>query len=123
MSFIVCLPTLLRQVRQDYYDNNKTLLILRIVKARSRQSSSANSPYPEGQDNVDILDKPESRDRSFRGMCLQRDSHRSVLTGHMDPKHWKKLGSPEGIYVWPLDAAHIIPFAYASWEKSSVIYP
>jgi hypothetical protein len=97
------------------------------VKARSKQPSVTDSPYPKRQENVDVvaatLDKPQTRDLSFRDMCLQRDSYRCVATGHMDTDYWEKLGSLEDIDFRPLKAAHIIPFAYSSWDKSSVIYP
>jgi hypothetical protein len=41
----------------------------------------------------------------------------------MDTDYCEKLGYPEDIDFGPLEAAHIIPFAYSSWDKSSVIYP
>ena len=96
------------------------------MKARSKQPSVTDSPYPKRQENVDIvaatLDKPLTRDPSFRDMCLQRDSYRCVATGHMDTDYWEKLSYPENIDFGPLEAAHIIPFVYSSWDKSSVIY-
>jgi hypothetical protein len=98
------------------------------VKSRSKQSSVTDSPYPKSQGNVDIvaamLDKPQTRNSKFRDMCLKRDSYRCVVTGHMDTDYWDKtLGNPEGIDFGPVEAAYIIPFAYASWDKSLVIYP
>lgn len=58
------------------------------MKARSKQPSVIDSPYPKRQENVDVvvatLDKPQTRDLSFQDMCLQRDSYRCVATGHID---------------------------------------
>jgi hypothetical protein len=127
MSFIIYSLALRYQVSLEYYNNQKVSLILKTVKARSKQPSITDSPHPKRQENVDIvattLDKPETRNLSFRDMCLRRDSHRCVVTGHIDTTYWEKLGCPEEVDYWPLEAAHIIPFAYASWDKSSVIYP
>jgi hypothetical protein len=84
------------------------------VKARSKQPSVTDSPHPKRQDNVDTvaaaLDKPKNRDSSFRGMCLQRDGYRCVVTGHMDIDYWEKLGCLKEMDFRPLKAAHIIPF-------------
>jgi hypothetical protein len=38
----------------------------------------------------------------------------------MDFEHWNELGRPKEIHFGPVEAAHIIPFAYASWDESSV---
>lgn len=38
----------------------------------------------------------------------------------MDTKHWDKLGSPSDVSFDDLEAAHIIPFAYASWNDRPV---
>jgi hypothetical protein len=70
------------------------------------------------------LFQPQTRDSKFRAMCLRRDSYRCVVTSQMDTDYWEKtLGCPEEINFAPVEAAHIIPFAYASWDKSSVTYP
>jgi hypothetical protein len=44
-----------------------------------------------------------------------------VVTGQMEIDHWNKSKCPEGIPKGLVEAAHIIPFAYASWDKASVI--
>lgn len=94
------------------------------MKAISKLPSVTSSPHPKRLQNVDTvaatLDTPETRSDWFRSKCFQRDSYRCVVTGDMDQKHWKALGSPEEVDFMPLEAAHIIPFAYASWDKSSV---
>jgi hypothetical protein len=70
------------------------------------------------------LFQPQTRNSKFRDMCLRRDSYRCVVTSQMDTDYWEKtLGCPEEIGFAPVEAAHIIPFAYASWDKSSVTYP
>jgi hypothetical protein len=97
------------------------------VKARSKRPSVSESPYLERQDNIGVvaatLDKPQTRDRSFQDICLERDKYRCVATGHMDTDYWVKIGCPEVIGYGRLVAAHIIPYAYSSWDKLSVIYP
>lgn len=97
------------------------------MKARSQNPSVTSSPHPKRQENAKIvaasLDKPITRDSSFRGTCLRRDSCRCVVTGDMDTGYWNELGRPQGTNIAFLEAAHIIPFAYGSWTRSSVIYP
>lgn len=128
MSFIICSLASRRQVGWDRCTQQKSLLIPGIVKARTRPPSVTSSPHLKRQEHVETvastLDRVETRDSAFREMCLQRDSHCCVVTGHIDINHWKKvLGSPDDVDFTPVDAAHIIPFAYTSWKTSSVICP
>lgn len=94
------------------------------MKALSRKPSVTSPPHPKRQENAETvagnLDEPEMRDPSFRDRCLRRDSYRCVITGDMDTGHWKSLGRPKDTDNAEVQAAHIIPFAYASWNKSSV---
>ena len=94
------------------------------MKARSKLPSVTDSPHPNRQNNVEviagILDLPNTRDQDFHTLCLRRDSYKCVVTGEMDTKYWESLGSPEGTNFAPTEGAHIIPFAYASWENSTV---
>jgi hypothetical protein len=93
------------------------------VKARSKQPSVTESPHPRRQANVEAvaatLDKPEIRDPAFRDLCLRRDGNCFIATGQMDTDHWEKIGCPDDIYFARTEGAHIIPFSYASWDKSS----
>ncbi|KAE8156608.1 hypothetical protein BDV40DRAFT_293396 [Aspergillus tamarii] len=93
------------------------------MKARSKLPSVTDSPHPNRQNNVEviagILDLPNTRDQDFHTLCLRRDSYKCVVTGEMDTKYWESLGSPEGTNFAPTEGAHIIPFAYASWENST----
>ena len=41
----------------------------------------------------------------------------------MDTDYWETIGCPDDINFGPTEGAHIIPFSYASWDKSSVVYP
>jgi hypothetical protein len=41
----------------------------------------------------------------------------------MDTGYWKEHGCPKDTVIARLEAAHIIPFAYGSWEQSPVMYP
>jgi HNH endonuclease len=97
------------------------------VKARSRNPSVTDSPHRKRQENAEIvastIETPINRDSSFRGRCLQRDSYRCVITGNMDTGYWKEHGCPKDTVIARLEAAHIIPFAYGSWEQSPVMYP
>lgn len=97
------------------------------MKARSQKPSVTSSPHPKRQENAETvaasLDEPQSRDSSFRAKCLRRDSYHCVITGSMDTVYWKEIGRPKDTRIAPLEAAHIIPFAYGSWKKSSVINP
>lgn len=98
-----------------------------IVKARSTAPSVTASPHAKRQENADAvastLDKPVSRDAKFREFCLRRDGYRCVVTGEMDTAHWIKIDCPTDVVSFPAEVAHIIPFSYASWDKSAVIYP
>ncbi|KAJ5400540.1 hypothetical protein N7465_011029 [Penicillium sp. CMV-2018d] len=93
------------------------------MKARSKQPSITGSPYSKRQRNVEAvaatLNEPEARDPTFRSLCLQRDRNCCVITGQMDTSHWDKLGCPTDINFGPTEGAHIIPFSYASWDKTS----
>ena len=96
------------------------------MKARSHSLSVTDSPYSKRQANVELvaaaLDKPESRDSSFRDLCLKRDSYRCVVTGDYDTGYWERQGYSD-VSHGPVEAAHIIPFSYSSWDKSSVTKP
>ncbi|EAW11918.1 uncharacterized protein ACLA_006760 [Aspergillus clavatus NRRL 1] len=93
------------------------------MKVRSRQSSITSSPPTKSQHPVEVvastLDQSNTRDHNFRDMCPRRDDYRCILTGDIDTDHWETLGSPEGVWHMDVQAAHIIPFSYASWDKSS----
>ncbi|KAJ5578155.1 uncharacterized protein N7459_007119 [Penicillium hispanicum] len=93
------------------------------MKARTKQPSITDSPQLRRQANVEAvattLDKPESRDPTFGDLCLRRDGNCCVATGQMNTDYWETIGCPDDIYFGPTEGAHIIPFSYASWDKSS----
>ncbi|KAK2806769.1 hypothetical protein FQN50_005631 [Emmonsiellopsis sp. PD_5] len=93
------------------------------MKARSRPPTVTPSPLLKREQNVEAvaatLDTPQTRQRSFRDKCFERDRYRCVVTGNTDTSHWNELGRPNDMRHGQLEAAHIIPFAYASWDKSS----
>ncbi|GAB1200955.1 hypothetical protein APSETT444_010336 [Aspergillus pseudonomiae] len=60
------------------------------------------------------LDKAVKRNTKFRHV---------PVTGQMDTDYWETIGCPDDIYFGPTEGAHIIPFSYASWDKSSVEPP
>lgn len=110
---------------EDLYTVFHNLLtgLAKPMKAVSKLPSVTSSPHSKRLQNVETvaatLDTPETRSERFRNKCFQRDSYRCVVTGDMDEEHWKALGSPKEVDFGPLEAAHIIPLAYASWDKSS----
>ncbi|OJJ47740.1 hypothetical protein ASPZODRAFT_63861 [Penicilliopsis zonata CBS 506.65] len=110
---------------KDLYDVYHNLLtaLATPMKARSKQGSITASPHPKRQNNVDIaaitLDEPQTCLDAFRDQCLKRDSHRCVVTGEMENDRWYKEGASDDVHHGFLEAAHIIPFAYASWDSSS----
>ncbi|KAH1801744.1 hypothetical protein KXX36_007029 [Aspergillus fumigatus] len=65
------------------------------------------------------LDQPSIRTEDFRELCLKRDGYRCVVTGQMEVKHWIKCKRPADIPKGHVEAAHIIPISYASWDKAS----
>ncbi|KAF7118935.1 hypothetical protein CNMCM5793_008573 [Aspergillus hiratsukae] len=93
------------------------------MKARSRPPSATDSPYGKRQQQVEAvastLDEPSTRTEDFRKKCLKRDGYRCVVTKQMDIKHWNEIDCPAGIPKGRVEAASIIPFAYASWDKAS----
>lgn len=96
-----------------------------IVKTTSAGTSVAESPVEKRKTNAELVDatlsKPQPRVPSFRETCLRRDSYQCVVTKQMDCDHWENLGKPPDVKYGDLEAAHIIPFAYASWHDSPVI--
>lgn len=66
------------------------------------------------------LDQPSEREKEFRDKCMERDGYRCVVTGHLDTGTWVRRGRPEDVYFAPVEAAHIIPFSYASWRNFAV---
>ncbi|EAW21326.1 uncharacterized protein NFIA_064900 [Aspergillus fischeri NRRL 181] len=93
------------------------------MKARSQRPSVTDSPHGKRQEQVEAvaskLDQPSIRTEDFRELCLKRDGYRCVVTGQMELKHWIKSKRPADIPKGHVEAAHIIPFSYASWDKAS----
>ncbi|OJD15397.1 hypothetical protein AJ78_04329 [Emergomyces pasteurianus Ep9510] len=87
----------------------------------SRQTSVSSSPHEKGRNNAEFmtgsLSISQSRDSKFRQTFLQRDNYKCVVTRWMDTKHWTKLGRPSNVPFRDLEAAHIIPLSYASWNN------
>ncbi|PGG97677.1 hypothetical protein AJ80_09660 [Polytolypa hystricis UAMH7299] len=49
---------------------------------------------------------------------MKTGRYRCVTTQEMDIDHWKSLNKPSNVMCGDLEAAHIIPFAYASWHDT-----
>ncbi|KKZ66660.1 hypothetical protein EMCG_00223 [[Emmonsia] crescens] len=90
------------------------------MKTTSGNTSVFSPPHEKRKSNAEVvaasLPAPQRRDLGFRKACLRRDSYKCVVTRQMDTKHWVKQGRPSGVPFGDLEAAHIIPFAYASWN-------
>lgn len=94
------------------------------MKALSTGASVTESPIIKRQKIADLvaanLPEPQSRTDEFRDICFRRDGSRCVVTQRMDLNLWKSINRPSDINHGDVEAAHIIPFAYASWHDISV---
>ena len=95
------------------------------MKAASRTSSVVSSPIEKRRDNVNhvasALGDPVPRTPDFRASCLRRDDYRCIISGQMDMHRWEEIGSPEDVTSAYVEAAHIIPFSYASRKVSNIL--
>ncbi|KAJ5213049.1 hypothetical protein N7449_000218 [Penicillium cf. viridicatum] len=93
------------------------------MKSRSRTPSVVESPLPKRQEHVDIvastLDQSQKRDPVFKAQLQLRDNYRCVITGQLNTDRWQHEGEPENVHFGPTEGAHIIPFAFASWQGVS----
>lgn len=93
------------------------------MKSRSKPPSTVESSLPRQRENVDAvastLGQPERRDSVFATRLQLRDNYRCVITGHMNTDHWRSQGRPNDVAFGPTEGAHIIPFAFASWSRTS----
>lgn len=85
-----------------------------------------SSPHPKRQEQVDLvashLDSPSTRSAVFRDTMLRRHDHRCTVTQALDVPRWKQLGRPENEIKAKLEAAHIIPFSFASYKDKDVCF-
>ncbi|EER42430.1 conserved hypothetical protein [Histoplasma capsulatum H143] len=106
-----------------YVFKNLASGLLQPMKALSTGASVAESPIIKRQRNADLvaanLPEPQSRTDEFRDICLRRDGSRCVVTQRMDINLWKNINRPSEVDHGDVEAAHIIPFAYASWHNIS----
>ncbi|OJD13515.1 hypothetical protein AJ78_06041 [Emergomyces pasteurianus Ep9510] len=90
------------------------------MKTTSRKTSVSSSPHEKRMNNAEViaasLSVSQSRDPKFRETCLQRDNYKCVVTKEMDIDYWEEIGCPSDVLFGDVEAAHIIPFAYASWN-------
>jgi hypothetical protein len=124
-SFTISSLVSRRRVSPECSNKQQSLLIPETVKARSQQPSVTDSPHGKRQEQLEAvaskLDQPSTRTEDFRKLCLKRDGYRCVVTGQMDVEHWIESNCPADIPKGLVEAAHIIPFSYGSWDKASVI--
>ncbi len=98
------------------------------MKAKSRTPSVEPSPRPGWEASIESVASeisPSQRQQTWlRKACLERDQNRCVVSGRYDVEQWMKL--PEGDPVRESEkksrtqAAHIVPFSCASFDKSGV---
>ncbi|PYH93147.1 hypothetical protein BO71DRAFT_328422 [Aspergillus ellipticus CBS 707.79] len=55
----------------------------------------------------------------FRAECLERDSYCCVVSGQMERGHYKSLDDPPDVFINHVEAAHIVPLTFGSWECQS----
>lgn len=60
-------------------------------------------------------EEPQERNKVFRTNCLQRDNFQCVVSKALDLGKWEEQGEPD-ILFGSLDAAHIIPWSFASFD-------
>lgn len=84
----------------------------------------ASSPHSKRQEQVDTvasqLGSPSTRSSVFRDTMLRRHDHRCAITQALEIARWEELGEPENDTKGPLEAAHIIPFSFASYRDEDV---
>lgn len=86
------------------------------MKAYSQKTSDFNSPIFEREDTPETVTNTTGNADvpTFHDTCLRRDDRRCVITGLVDLELWHELGMPKGMMFADIEAAHIIPSAYAS---------
>ncbi|KAK2752782.1 hypothetical protein FQN55_005914 [Onygenales sp. PD_40] len=101
--------------------------LLSPMKITSGNASVSSSPREKRENNAVVvgssLPVPQSHDYKFRETCLQRDDYRCVVTRRIDTQRWEDLGRPTDVPFGDLEAAHIIPSAYALWNDHPVWIP
>ncbi|PGH11310.1 hypothetical protein AJ79_04926 [Helicocarpus griseus UAMH5409] len=95
------------------------------MKAISRSAPVTQSSHSAQGNQTEagaseLLESPLRRQQRFREDCLQRDGYRCLISGLIDREHFRESGSTEEEDVAGLDAAHIIPFSYSSFEETEV---
>ncbi|KAJ9296394.1 hypothetical protein DTO271G3_5092 [Paecilomyces variotii] len=102
----------------EVFDNIRTCLLAPLKTAGS--NSTSRTPIEKREENVELvastLGDPQHREDKFRGDLLRRDNHRCVITQSLHWEKWEEIGSPQGVDFDHIEAAHIIPFALASWK-------
>ncbi|KEY78166.1 hypothetical protein BA78_8219 [Aspergillus fumigatus] len=97
---------------------------LSIMSTDTDTSESWEALRAEAAERVDSYEPQNRPDegilKASLHACLQWLPERAV-TGQMEVKHWIKCKRPADIPKGHVEAAHIIPISYASWDKASVI--
>jgi hypothetical protein len=90
------------------------------VMAERRKPSVTASPdeADAGAITWTLLLRSEVRDSEFRRDLLRRDGYRCCVTRWLEQKKWLDNGMPANELHDFLEAAHIIPFSFASWAGS-----
>ena len=99
------------------------------MKAKGKTPSVTPSPHSTGRDDFNTLAEnlPESDSRSeqdkLKKACLKRDNFRCVISGMVEHSYaMTVMEEPELDEADTIDtqAAHIIPFSFGSYTKSTV---
>ena len=63
-----------------------------------------------------MIEELQVRDSNFRKGCLERDRNRCVVTKAISFDKAEEIGSAEDVLQGDLEATHIIPWLFASFD-------
>ena len=69
----------------------------------------------------EVIEEPQVRDSDFRKGCLERDRDRCVVTKAISFDKAEETGSAEDVLQGDLEAAHIIPWSFASYDPMVLV--
>ncbi|OJJ42581.1 hypothetical protein ASPZODRAFT_104994 [Penicilliopsis zonata CBS 506.65] len=106
----------------DAFKNVVTCL-LTPMRAAGGKTPTMSSPFSENQEGELTerakLTKPQVRSQQFIDGCFARDDKKCVASQFLDEEEWEKRGEPSDAVYGRLEAAHIIPFSFGMFEKST----
>ncbi|CDM29134.1 hypothetical protein DTO012A7_1029 [Penicillium roqueforti] len=102
------------------YENIRTCLLQPIKASGGKTPAPVDSPHQKRRENAqavyEVIEEPQVRDSDFRKGCLERDRDRCVVTKAISFDKAEETGSAEDVLQGDLEAAHIIPWSFASYD-------